>query len=174
MAEIWEPVISGILDLVITWKATFVVTCSSRQKTDSTISKSNSSVRRGLYFRRKLFVILRSAVQKLSTFSILPLLITNYCVCVKRITLGNRVSSSVCFSASRVRNIGASHIWDFGPCHDVKPMFYVTSSFRQKTDSVISKKNSSLRQSLSFRKKLFVILYSVEWKLINFQFYRYH
>ena len=58
-----------------------------------------------------------------------------------------------CFSASRVRNISASHIRDFGPCHNVKSTFFVTSSSRQKTDSTISKNSSSFRRRLSFRKK---------------------
>ena len=78
VSGILEPAMSGISDLVIMWKATFVVTSSSRQKTDPAISKNNSSIRRGLSFRKKLFVILCSAVRKLNKLSILSLLITNY------------------------------------------------------------------------------------------------
>ena len=50
-----------------------------------------------------------------------------YYVCVKRITLYNCLCSSSLssspssrFSASRVWNIGASYIWDFGHCHNIK------------------------------------------------------
>ena len=45
-----------------------------------------------------------------------------YCICVKRITICNCICSSSpsCFSASRVRIIGARLIRDFGPYHNVK------------------------------------------------------
>ena len=73
-----EPPISGILDLVIKWKVAFVMTSSSRQKMDSVISKNNSNVRQGLSLKKKLLVILCSAVWKLNKLSILSLLITNH------------------------------------------------------------------------------------------------
>ena len=47
----------------------------------------------------------------------------SFCVCVKRITLCYCLCSSSPssrFSASRVRSIGARHIWDFGSCHNVQ------------------------------------------------------
>ena len=77
-------------------------------------------------------------------------------VCVKCITLCKCLcsTSSSRFSASRTRNIGASHIWDFGPYHSVKihVSCYPTSLSRQKTDSVVSKNNSSVRLGLSLKK----------------------
>ena len=89
------------------------------------------------------------------------------CVCVKRITLCNCLcssSSSSCFSGSHVRNIEASHIRDFGLVITWNVTFVMTSPSRQKTDAPISK-NSSVRLGLTFRKKLFVILYSAMQKL---------
>ena len=88
------------------------------------------------------------------------------CVCVKRITLYNCLCSfsSSCFSASRARNIGASHIWDLELVITWNVTVVMTSSSRQKSDAPISKK-SSVRRGLSFRKKLFVILYSAMQKL---------
>ena len=88
------------------------------------------------------------------------------CVCVKRITLCNCLYSfsSCCFAASRVRNIGASHIRDLGLVITWNVTFVMTSSSRQKSDAPISK-NSSVRRGLTFRKKLFVILYSAMQKL---------
>ena len=63
-------------------------------------------------------------------------------------------SPSSRFSASRVRNIGARYIRDFGPCHNVKNQVccYTTPSSRQKTDSGISKNNSSVRPGLLLEK----------------------
>ena len=88
------------------------------------------------------------------------------CVCVKRITLYNCLCSfsSSCFSASRARNIGASHIWDLELVITWNVTVVMTFSSRQKSDAPISKK-SSVRRGLSFRKKLFVILYSAMQKL---------
>ena len=51
---------------------------SFRQKTDSAISKNNSSVRPGFILRKKLILIFCSATQKLYKLSILFLLLTNY------------------------------------------------------------------------------------------------
>ena len=80
--------------------------------------------------------------------------IIHYCVCVKRIAFSNCLcsSSSSSFFASRVQNIGASHIWDFGVVITRKAMFVVTSSSCQKTDSAISKNNSSFRPGLPLQK----------------------
>ena len=80
-----------------------------------------------------------------------------YCVCVKRITLCNCLCSfSTRFSACRVRNIGASHIRDFGPSHGVKGHVCCHDSLtHQKTDSAISKNNSSVRPGLSLEKSYF-------------------
>ena len=80
-----------------------------------------------------------------------------YCVCVKRITLCNCLCSfSTRFSACHVQNIGASHIRDFGPSHGVKGHVCCHDSLtHQKTDSAISKNNSSVRPGLSLEKSYF-------------------
>lgn len=63
-----------------------------------------------------------------------------YCVFEKRITLCNCLcysssNRSSGFSASRVMNIVASNVGDFGPTHSVKSQVYcyTTSTSRQKT-----------------------------------------
>ena len=96
----------------------------------------------------------------------------DYFVCVKRITLCNCLcsSSSSRFSASRVRNIGASHIRDFRLVITRIVTFVMTFSSHQKTDSPISK-NSIVKRGLTFRTKLFVILYSAMQKLNKFYCY---
>ena len=48
VCRISESAITGISDLALTWKATFVMTSSSHQKMGSAISKKSSSVRQGL------------------------------------------------------------------------------------------------------------------------------
>ena len=76
---------------------------------------------------------------------------------MKHITLDISLCSSSSFSpssrfpATRVRNIGASHIRVIGLCHNVKSHVccYTTSSSRQKKDSGISKNNSSVCPGLS-------------------------
>ena len=78
MFGISEPAISGISDLVITWRATFVVTSSSLQKKDLVIWNNNSSVKQWLPFRKKVFLIICSTALKLNKLSILLLSITNY------------------------------------------------------------------------------------------------
>ena len=99
-----------------------------------------------------------------------------YYVCVKRITLYNCLCSSSLssspssrFSASRVWNIGASHIWDFGHCHNVKSHVccYASSISRQKTDSGISKNNSSIRPGLSLARTTLVWRLSCSLKCPN-------
>ena len=72
-----------------------------------------------------------------------------------------------------MRNIGVSHIQDFGPCHKVKSQdcCYTTSPSRRETDSVISKNKPSIRLGLSLEKELFVILCSAMQKL--YKHYRY-
>ena len=91
-------------------------------------------------------------------------LVYSYCVCVKRTTLCNCLCSSPSsrFSANRVRNVGTSHIQDFGACHNVEShVFCYTSAFcRQKTDSPILKNNSKHQARDILRKNLFLILCS--------------
>ena len=80
--------------------------------------------------------------------------IIHYCVCIKCITFSNCLcsSSSSSFFTSRVQNIGARHIRDFGVVITRKAMFVVTSSSCQKTDLAISKNNSSVRPGLPLQK----------------------
>ena len=96
-----------------------------------------------------LFLFWPSTSASISDYTI------SFCVCVKRITLCNCLcSSSSRFSASLVRNIGVSHIRDFGPSHNVKNHLccYITSKSRQKMDSGILKNNSSVRPELTLEK----------------------
>ena len=80
--------------------------------------------------------------------------VLNFYVCVKVQTLYNLPAFSSCDSASRVRNIRATHIWDFGPCHKVKSRvcydFFVPSEngfghfkeqLKRQTKFVLKKKN---------------------------------
>lgn len=64
------------------------------------------------------------------------------------------LSPSALSFATRVQNIKASHILDFEPYHILKSYSccYVAASFRQKTDSTISKNNSSLKPGFSLEK----------------------
>ena len=56
-----------------------------------------------------------------TSFSMRSSFLLNRDYCVKCITLCNCLCSFLsCFSASRVRNIVASHVGDFRPCHNVK------------------------------------------------------
>ena len=87
---------------------------------------------------------------------------------MKRITLCNCLcsfSSSSCFSASRVRNIRASHIRDFGPCHYLKS--HVCYDFLIPSEKGFGYFKEQLKRQarVVFRKKLFVILFSAVRKL---------
>ena len=66
-------------------------------------------------------------------------------------------SSSSCDSASPVRNIGASHIWDFGPCHNVKS--HVCYDFLIPSENGFCHFIEKLKRQarVVLRKKLFVI-----------------
>ena len=81
------------------------------------------------------------------------------CVYVKHITLCNCLcSSSSRFSASRIRNIGASHTRDFRSCHSVKS--HVTTRLIRPSENGFGhlKKKLKRQARVVLRKKLFVIL----------------
>ena len=84
----------------------------------------------------------------------------SYCVCVERITLCNCLCSfsSSCFSASRVRNIGASHILEFRPCHNLKS--HVCWDFLTPSWNGFGHFKEELKHQarVILEKKLFVIL----------------
>ena len=81
------------------------------------------------------------------------------------LTLCNCQSSSCCFSASRVRSIGASYIRDFGPFHNVKS--HVWYDFLIPSENGFGHFKEQLKRYVRvlLRKKLFVILYNTVRKL---------
>ena len=90
-----------------------------------------------------------------------------YLVCVKRITPCNCLcfSSCYCFSASRVRNIRASHIRDFRPCRNVKSHVCPYFLIPPEKDSAVSENNSSVMWRLSLEKSCLLFFCSAVQKL---------
>ena len=85
---------------------------------------------------------------------------------MKCITLCNCLcSSSCCFSTSRVRNIGASHIQDFGSCHNLKS--HVCCDFLIPSENGFGCFKEQLKHQarVIFRKKLFVMMCGAVRKL---------
>ena len=83
----------------------------------------------------------------------------HFCICLKRKTFRNCLCSSSCDSARRFRNIGASHIRDFGSCHNVKSLIPSENGFGH------FKEQLKRQARVVVRKKLLVILCSAVRKL---------
>ena len=89
--------------------------------------------------------------------------VLDFCVCVKFqipfFTICLRFCSS-CDFASRVRNIRASHVWDFGPCHNVKS--HVCYDLCVLSENGFGHFKEQLKRQTRFvlKKKLLVILCS--------------
>ena len=90
---------NSLLIIIIFWKATFIVTSPSRQKTDSVILKNKHQARALL--RKKLFMILCSAVQKLYKLSILWVYIANY-LSISRVLLRKKLFMILCSAVQKL------------------------------------------------------------------------